>query len=103
MGDYYCECPYGWTGVKCDIIFESCSITETDHHNCYHNGRCIPGLIDKYGHEQLFCDCSNAVDYNNNQYVGKYCEHPSVDYCADNKNFCVNGGSCNIDYPLSTN
>ena len=93
----HCACPPGWTGVKCDHIFESCG---GQGHVCYHGGECIPGLQDQYGNTQLFCDCSNAVSSDGlTKYVGKYCETPSVDLCPDKINFCVHGGGCNPNYP----
>ena len=55
----------GWTGILCDQKYETC--TNQNGHECYNGGECILGLQDKYGNEQLFCDCSNAKGY-----VGKY-------------------------------
>ena len=104
----HCACPPGWTGVKCDHIFESC---DGQAHQCYHGGECIPGLQDKFGNHQLYCDCSNAMATDGTRYVGKYCETPSVDYCHHNmdadgidddensSSFCVNGADCNPNYP----
>jgi hypothetical protein len=94
----HCACPTGWTGVKCDHIFEAC---DGQAHQCYHGGECIPGLQDTFGNTQLFCDCSDALANDGTRYVGKYCETPSVEYCGDEKeaSFCVNGGDCNPNYP----
>jgi len=91
-----------------------------------HGGQCIPGLIDDFGNEQLFCDCNNAVDEDGNRYgksyrvflyrplyscktqkltfylvtVGKFCEHQAKVYCDDDeRRFCVNDGECNSEYP----
>lgn len=35
INGFHCECLPGWTGLKCDIVFDSCS----DSHKCYHGGR----------------------------------------------------------------
>eukprot|EP00526_Cylindrotheca_closterium_P003340 CAMPEP_0113661244 /NCGR_PEP_ID=MMETSP0017_2-20120614/33324_1 /TAXON_ID=2856 /ORGANISM="Cylindrotheca closterium" /LENGTH=1467 /DNA_ID=CAMNT_0000575921 /DNA_START=83 /DNA_END=4486 /DNA_ORIENTATION=- /assembly_acc=CAM_ASM_000147 len=94
----HCACPYGWTGILCDHKYESCD--NSSGHKCYHGGECVPGMKDKFGNEQLFCDCINAVGSDGTRYVGKYCETPSEKLCdAEGKNFCVNGGDCNPDFP----
>ena len=95
----------GWTGVYCDHKFETCDNQEG--HTCYHGGECIPGLEDKYGNDQLFCDCSKAVGPDGERYVGKYCEVPFEQICNNPDDddeeeellFCVNGGECNPEYP----
>jgi len=95
----HCACPPGWTGILCDRRFESCS----NDHTCYHGGKCISGLLDEYGNDQLFCDCSGAI-YDGVRHVGKYCETPSQKYCQNVEGshgeqlFCVNGGDCNPNY-----
>lgn len=103
----HCDCPIGWTGILCDKKYETC--TNQNGHECYNGGECILGLQDKYGNEQLFCDCSNALGY-----VGKYCETPFEQKCdsshsknedesdGDGDMFCVNGGECNPDFPESS-
>jgi hypothetical protein len=105
----HCDCPIGWTGVLCDKRFESCD--NQAGHECFHGGSCLPGLEDKYGNEQLFCDCTSAVSpIDGTQYVGKYCETPFEQVCStgnsgsnnqqqDDEAFCVNGSQCNPDYP----
>jgi hypothetical protein len=99
-GTMHCACPFGWTGLLCDHKYESC--TETDDHACYHGGSCIPGLSDRYGNDQLFCDCTDAVASDGTHYVGKYCETPFDQICDhshdDDGLFCVNGGECNPNY-----
>jgi hypothetical protein len=107
--NYYCSCQQGWTGVACDVRWERCSDTGDDNdidaiHHCYNGGACIPGLTDKFGNDQLYCDCQDAMDDNGNRYVGKYCEQfEDNDACDpdDADSFCVNEGICNPDYPLS--
>jgi hypothetical protein len=105
IDNMHCACPEGWTGVKCDHIFEAC---DGQAHQCYHGGECIPGLQDKFGNTQLYCDCSDAMGNDGTRYVGKYCETPSVDYCDGydidtdtdtQESFCVNGADCNPNYP----
>jgi len=92
----HCACPYGWTGILCDHKYESCD----EGHKCYHGGECVPGMKDKYGNAQLFCDCINAVESDETRYVGKYCETPFEKLCdANGENFCVNGGDCNPQFP----
>jgi hypothetical protein len=61
--------------------------------------QCIPGRLDIYQNEQLFCDCTDALDENGNQYVGKFCEHVSKENCGSDDQFCVNDGECNIQDP----
>jgi hypothetical protein len=64
IDNQHCFCPMGWTGVTCEVKFESCDQT----HPCFHGGQCILGLNDRYGNEQLFCNCDNAVDQEGNKY-----------------------------------
>jgi hypothetical protein len=92
----HCACPPGWTGVMCDHKYESC----TETHQCYHGGECVSGLLDLYGNDQLFCDCTKAVANDDTKFVGKYCETPFDKVCDDSGDiFCVNGGDCNPKYP----
>ena len=63
----------------------------------------MDGLVDKYGNDQHWCDCQHATDDKGNRYVGKYCEHPAVNYCDSGNSgmsskvaFCVEG-ECNAD------
>jgi hypothetical protein len=52
-------------------------------------------VADRFGNEQEFCDCGDAVDNFNVTHVGKYCEIPVPITCGDTKDvFCVNGGHC---------
>jgi hypothetical protein len=62
-------------------------------------GKCIPGVVDFYGNLQSFCDCSDAIDEEGLNYVGKYCEHKETENCDIDGLFCVNGGACNDAYP----
>jgi hypothetical protein len=92
---YHCACPEGLTGLSCGRDFIGC---EESDHECYYGGKCIPGLTDRYGNEQEFCDCRDAVDDMNLTYVGKYCEIPVPEPCGGDKSvFCVNGGTCRDD------
>ena len=72
-------------------------------------GACIAG-VGPSGNSQLYCDCTRSVEHVNGttiNYVGKYCEEPSVSddvnndtsSCNSDKSiFCVNGGTCKSDY-----
>lgn len=75
----HCNCPPGKTGVMCEVEFDSCSSTGSNSHVCYNGGQCIQGITDYFGNEQMFCDCTTAMDTTNDLiYVGKYCEHAVV-------------------------
>jgi hypothetical protein len=93
MEGYHCECPEGFTGMTCSVIYESCADEATDH-VCYHGGRCVRGVLDAFDNLQYHCDCSNAID-DGIYYAGTYCEHPSMTVCDPDKHtFCVNNGEC---------
>lgn len=64
IDNQHCSCPIGWTGVTCEVKYESCD----QHHPCFHGGQCILGLNDRFGNDQLFCNCDNAVDLDGNNY-----------------------------------
>lgn len=96
-GDH-CACRPGYTGLLCGIKYEDCADPGL---MCYNGGKCILGLSDIYGNNQLYCDCSEAVDEHNVTYVGKYCEIPKTQTCDDaGLYFCVNSGWCKSDYEL---
>jgi Notch 1 len=93
---YHCNCPPGYTGLLCGIKYIDC---EDSNHMCYNGGKCILGLKDMYGNDQLYCDCSEAIDKNGVSYVGKYCEIPKSQTCDESGEvFCVNGGWCKVDF-----
>lgn len=93
----HCECPAGWTGLTCETEYKSCA---DGAHTCYNGGVCVPGLLGPFGNEQLFCNCERAFDKDLNHYVGKYCDQIASDYCdATGMLFCLNGGSCNKNFP----
>ena len=120
----HCNCPAGLTGLLCEVPYETCA---DGQHSCYNNGTCIPGQTDYFGNEQMFCDCTNAIDQQQGiRYVGKYCEHAvtiitdetdttdtttsennkdsgtvsEAKSCAgDPDKFCLNDGVCNTQYP----
>jgi hypothetical protein len=101
---WYCDCPYGYTGLRCNRRYEKCPIidTETDNnHFCYHGGQCIDGLTDG-SHENIdiserFCDCSSA-QHNDVPYFGKYCEIEGAVQCdPDSQVFCTAQGTCKED------
>lgn len=95
-GGFHCECESGWTGLQCNVEFQSCLVD----HKCYHGGDCVEGLVDKYGNDQHWCDCQHAVDADGTAHVGKYCEHPAANYCDEEGAFCIEG-QCNPNYPNS--
>jgi hypothetical protein len=92
---WHCDCPHGFTGLRCQQKYVSC--TDGDH-ACYNGGTCIPGLADTYGNEQLYCDCDAAINIQNPQkrHVGKYCEQETNLWDCEEGNVCQNGGSCKI-------
>jgi hypothetical protein len=99
----YCLCPPFLTGILCEVPFESCG---DGQHVCLHGGICKSGVLYD-GNQHLYCDCSRAQDEKGNIYVGKYCEVPlnsDVQSCDENdpSKFCLNGGSCNQQYPYVT-
>jgi hypothetical protein len=106
----HCVCPHGWTGIFCDVPFDTCYApgdtdeNETNVHHCYHGGQCIPGLTDHYGNDQLFCDCTDARDEQGRPYLGKYCELQASTHCTGddpngNPRYCMNRSICNPQYP----
>lgn len=94
---WHCDCPPGLTGLLCGETYENCNDGE---HVCYNGGSCIPGLEDRYGNEQLYCNCETAIDKQNptKQYKGKYCEQEiviDVGEC-DEGGVCQHGGTCKV-------
>eukprot|EP00538_Stauroneis_constricta_P012494 CAMPEP_0119559076 /NCGR_PEP_ID=MMETSP1352-20130426/11797_1 /TAXON_ID=265584 /ORGANISM="Stauroneis constricta, Strain CCMP1120" /LENGTH=1231 /DNA_ID=CAMNT_0007606639 /DNA_START=288 /DNA_END=3983 /DNA_ORIENTATION=- len=99
----HCDCPYGWTGIQCDHKYETCSLKEKGEHHCHHGGKCVSGFIDRYGNEQPYCDCRDAVTHGGTRFTGKYCETEVVATCSDTNphHFCVHGGECNMNYEFA--
>jgi len=92
----HCACHPGYTGLQCESKYMDCA---DYNHKCYHGGKCLLGLNDLYGNNQLFCDCNDAFNEHGVEYVGKYCEIPKTVTCdTKGKIFCVNGGYCKSDY-----
>lgn len=92
----HCACHPGYTGLFCKKKYEDCADAD---HKCYHGGKCLLGLADIYGNDQLYCDCSEAIDEHGVKYVGKYCEIAKAETCDNEGNvFCVNGGWCKSNY-----
>ena len=99
---YYCDCPDGWTGLRCNHPYVIC---QRSNHICYNGGKCIDGIDLKVAPNQLFCDCTNA-QHKGVPYVGKYCETEGAVQCGNTEIFCANGGSCadgfeNLTYPCN--
>lgn len=81
---------------QCRCAHQHASCYDADH-SCFNGGKCIPGLEDIYGTGQYFCDCSDAVDADGKQFVGKYCELKAIEACDSNgEKFCVNNGTCSV-------
>lgn len=87
---WYCDCPEGMAGLRCNRPYVSCAGSD---HICYHGGKCIDGINETVEADELFCDCSDA-DYNGTPYVGKYCEVEGAVQCGDTEIFCTNRGTC---------
>jgi hypothetical protein len=96
--EFHCECPSDFTGLLCEKPFTSCN---DGKHGCLHSGECLPGIIDKNGAEQYYCECANAV-FEEKRYAGKFCQAQAVETCQEGPNpiYCVNG-SCKAQF-LST-
>jgi hypothetical protein len=96
---WHCACPTGLTGLQCGQYYENC---EDAKYKCYNKGKCIPGLVEKFGNDQLFCDCEAAIDEEDpsKKYKGKYCEVAVVDDIekCDQNVVCAHGGTC-ITFP----
>ena len=103
-GMHCANCPAFTTGLQCELPYASCG---DGAHVCYHGGVCQEGEVDDYGNWQLYCDCSGTASTSGNgrPYVGKYCQHETVDedeVACDDTNvdvYCRNGGICNGKYP----
>jgi hypothetical protein len=102
---WYCDCPYGYTGLRCNRQYEKCPIISTETNNlhfCYHGGQCIDGLTDG-SHDNIdmkerFCDCSSA-QHNDVPYFGKYCEIEGAVRCDPTSQvFCTAQGTCKDGY-----
>jgi len=90
----YCKCPEGYTGVTCEIKYDSCN---SNAHACFHGAKCVQ-LTSAIGTIQYRCDCS-VTDDANVVYAGLYCEHAATSYCeygtsVSKKAFCTNDGTC---------
>jgi hypothetical protein len=102
---WYCDCPYGYTGLRCNRKYEKCPIISTETNNihfCYHDGQCIDGLTDgshdKIDIKERFCDCSLA-QHNDVPYFGKYCEIEGAVRCDPTSQvFCTAQGTCKDGY-----
>ena len=104
---WYCDCPEGWTGLRCNRKYEICPLStdmdsSTDAHYCFHGGSCLAGLTDgthdTIDESQRFCDCKNA-EHNGTPYFGKYCEIEGAIQCsADSDEYCTAQGECKEDF-----
>lgn len=108
---WYCDCPMGFTGLRCSRTYEVCPLALGDGdigqedqqmHFCYHGGKCIEGLTDgthqTIDSTQAFCDCSNA-EHDGVPYFGKYCEIQGAVRCSEtSQQYCTAQGSCKLDF-----
>lgn len=112
---WYCECPEGFTGLRCNRKYEVCPLVQDafssrnedgtphyDAHFCYHGGSCLEGLTDgnhdSIKDSQRFCDCQNA-EHNGTPYYGKYCEIEGAVQCSeDSDEYCTAQGTCKEDF-----
>lgn len=109
---WYCDCPAGFTGLRCNREYEICPLSlnttsSTDAHFCFHGGSCLTGLTDGT-HEtiddsQRFCDCKDAT-HNGTPYFGKYCEIEGAIRCSDDSDaYCTAQGQCKEDFATKFN
>ena len=96
----YCKCPEGYTGVTCDIQYDSCY---NHDHVCLHGSKCIhinSPLVKKEqkSDQECMCDCI-AIENERMRHAGLCCNYPAAAYCEKNgtmnlNSFCTNGGAC---------
>jgi hypothetical protein len=99
---WFCECPEGFTGIRCGRPVVACPDADntTGPLYCYHGGQCVEGLGNSttVAENQRFCDCS-AAEYNGVFYFGKYCEIEGARECAPGSDvFCTAQGTCKDDF-----
>ena len=98
----HCDCPIGYTGVKCEYEVDECRSAEGDvEHICLHGSRCTK----PEGAKAWSCDCEDAFT-ESQKYAGKFCQHHQTTTCESkldpsrpyegpvNLAFCVNDGVC---------
>jgi len=99
---WYCDCPEGFTGLRCNRKYDVCPLVTTnpniDAHICYHGGKCLNGLAvlssSPVPSSQRFCDCSDA-EHNGTPYFGKYCQAEAAVRCSDDsEQYCTAQGTC---------
>ena len=89
----YCKCPEGYTGVRCEIPYESCN---SNQHTCFHGAKCVQ-VTSAIGALMYRCDCTQTED--DATYAGLYCEYAATSTCEfgtsfSKNSFCTNGGKC---------
>ena len=98
----HCDCPTGYTGVKCEYEVDECRNTEGEvEHICLHGSRCAK----PEGAKAWSCACEDAFT-ESQKYAGKFCQHHQTTTCESkvdpshpyegpaNLAFCVNDGVC---------
>lgn len=95
----HCECPKGFTGVRCEIVFKICGDNE---HKCFNGADCIKSQSDQ-GETFFHCECDGARSDLSQSYAGNFCQHEATTFCAvpvegseapPRHTFCTNGGRC---------
>lgn len=122
FSSHHCECLEGYIGLLCQHNFEECipgingdSQTPVGpggevYHRCYHGGLCVP-IVNSVESTHFVCDCADAHDENQTQYVGKYCQHALSTPCDDGdddpttaegrqEHYCIHDGICRVS-PLN--
>ncbi|KAL7567795.1 hypothetical protein ACA910_000547 [Epithemia clementina (nom. ined.)] len=95
--DYnYCRCKPGFYGDQCGVKGVQCGSTV-----CLNGGKCIQ-IENGDGTVTDNCDCTSAKGKDGQQFAGRYCHLSKTSDCYDHNaaepsNFCVNGGTCNLD------
>jgi hypothetical protein len=96
----HCVCPTGFTGIKCEHVYEECGDGE---HMCVHGSKCVPPKDAM--HPVWTCDCEEAFR-EDHKYAGKFCQHHHTSTCTTSDSaksvyegglsvaFCVNDGGC---------
>uniref|UniRef100_A0A7S1ZN06 EGF-like domain-containing protein n=1 Tax=Ditylum brightwellii TaxID=49249 RepID=A0A7S1ZN06_9STRA len=93
----HCSCPSGFSGVRCDIEYDTChTLNDKNPHICQHGGSCVLEGTDHLGNNVYGCDCSTS----DISVAGMFCEHIAEEFCVKgqesgfSQSFCTNGGKC---------
>ena len=67
-GMYCCVCSTGFTGVQCEVVFESCG---KNQHPCFNGSTCKEAADGESN-----CDCSSATSAS--PVAGHFCQHEAT-------------------------